>query len=208
MDYYDISPEITEDIAVFPGDTPFSRVINRDIEQGDGYSLSHIKTTVHLGAHTDAPNHYVKGGQDIASRDLSFYYGKAQVIAVIKNQTKYRITLNDIKDYEIGAERVLFRTDSFLEPNCWTENFTAIEPQVIEYLASKNVRLLGIDTPSVDTADDAKLVTHHMVAKYDMAILEGIVLSDVEEGFYQLCALPLKIRGADASPVRAILIKE
>lgn len=205
--FYDISPEITEQIAVFPGDTPFIRTVNRDVNQGDGYTLSHIQSTVHLGAHTDAPNHYLENGQDIASRDLNYYYGNAQIISVIKKSPAYRIQLSDIADTHIEAPRVLFRTDSFLDYNHWNDDFTAIEPAVINYLASKQVCLVGIDTPSVDIADDSQLLTHHAIASHDMAILEGIVLKNIKDGIYHLCALPLKIKGADASPVRAVLMK-
>lgn len=207
MQIYDISPEITDSIAVFPGDTPFKQTVTRAIDAGDAYALSHIKTTVHLGAHADAPNHYTAGGQDIASRDLSFYFGPAQVISVFQSDAKNRIDLNAIKTKSIQAPRVLFRTDSFPDPCRWRDDFTAIAPEVIGYLAAQGVRLIGIDTPSVDTANDHDLSTHRVIAKHDMAILEGIVLDKIEDGVYTLSAFPLKIKGADAAPVRAVLIR-
>lgn len=203
---YDISPEINADIAVFPGDKPFERIVSRDYEQGDNYTLSAIHTTVHLGAHTDAPNHYDATGSDIASRDLEYYYGRAQVISVCNKPPNYRIQISDLANTTINASRLLFRTDSFTNPYQWRDDFTALSPEVIDYLAGHKVKLIGIDTPSVDIANDEELITHHCIAKYDMAILEGIVLTHIDDGLYHLCALPLKIKGADASPVRAILM--
>jgi arylformamidase len=105
------------------------------------------------------------------------------------------------------AERILFKTNSFPDPNSWNSDFVALSSDLINYLATKNIILVGIDTPSVDLAEDKKLESHKAIFKNNISILEGIVLSHVDEGIYQLIALPLKIAGADATPVRAILIK-
>ena len=83
----------------------------------------------------------------------------------------------------------------------------SLSAELINHLANQGVRLVGIDTPSIDLADDQFLESHQTIAKHNMAILEGLVLSHVTEGYYQLVALPLKIKNSDASPVRAILIK-
>jgi arylformamidase len=80
--------------------------------------------------------------------------------------------------------------------------------ELIEKLAAQQVVLVGIDTPSIDLADDELLESHQAAARHDLAILEGIVLSDVPDGFYTLVELPLRLQGADASPVRAVLIKD
>jgi arylformamidase len=208
FDYYDITPQVSESLAVFPGDTPFSLNVSLTIEDGGGFRLSDMKTTVHVGAHVDAPNHYESQGQDIASRSLDYYLGLCQVITVKKNTPNYLITVNDVKDIKLLAPRVIFHTGSFPSPTKWCDDFTALCPELIDYLASQGVFLIGIDTPSIDLATSKVLNAHHKIALHDMAILEGVVLSDVPDGIFQLCALPLKIKGADASPVRAILIKK
>lgn len=202
---WDISPLISEKSAVFPGDTKFEREVLLDQNKGDNLDLSTIKTTVHIGAHTDAPNHYDKNGVGIDQRDINIYLGSAQVISV---ETSGRIKLSDIKNIDIKANRVLFKTNSFKDPNLWHNNFNALSIELVQYLAKRNVILIGIDTPSVDLADDKELQAHHEIAKNDMAILEGIILSDVEDGLYDLIALPLKIKDADASPVRAVLLEK
>jgi len=203
---YDISPPLSEKIGVFPGDTPFTSSEVLSFEKGHNLRLSHIKTTVHLGAHTDAPSHYHKDGKTIEAQDLEIYLGECQIVDVSKAKGP-RILESDIDD-EISSSRVLFKTDSFPDPDSWNSDFFAFDPELIEFLSKKGVRLIGIDTPSVDVESDKSLLTHNQIYKHDMAILEGIVLKEVPVGFYELIALPLPIVGADASPVRAILLEK
>ena len=202
----DISPLISSLIAVFPGDTPFNEEFLMNIDEGDNLTLSKITTTVHLGAHTDAPRHYSSKGQTIEARNLNYYIGLAQVIE-INVSGNARISVLDIANIPITAPRILFKTKSFPDPNKWNDDFLGLSAELIHYLAEKKVILVGIDTPSIDPANDKNLESHHAVFKNDMAILEGIVLEHVSEGLYELIALPLKITGADASPVRAVLLK-
>ena len=206
VDYYDISPIVSENTAVFPGDVPFTRKVSLSIDHGDHLGLSSIETTVHLGAHTDAPNHYAAGGDDIASRSLDYYLGPCQVIGTVLEPGD-RILPKHIAGAPILAPRVLFRTGSYPDPDHWRSDFNALSPELIEYLADQRVVLVGIDTPSIDPAEDKVLLAHHAVAARDLAILEGVVLDQTPDGLYFLIALPLRIQGADASPVRAILVK-
>ncbi|MBC7740559.1 MAG: cyclase family protein [Bdellovibrionaceae bacterium] len=201
----DITPKINSKMAVFPGDTPFQEEFVMDFKSGHNLTLSNIKTTVHLGAHTDAPSHYHADGVSIDQRSLHYYLGKAQVIEV-ETKKNHRITPQDFNT-EIKAPRVLFKTKSFPDPYQWTNDFMSFSAELIEYLNSKKVILVGIDTPSVDLATDRILQSHTAIHEFNMAILEGIVLDHVEPGLYDLIALPLNIEGADATPVRAILIK-
>lgn len=204
----DISPLISEKTAVFPGDQRFSRTVAMDFTKGDHLLLSSVQSTVHIGAHTDAPNHYHADGCSIEQRDLDFYLGPCQVIDVTGCKENERLYSKDIADVQIHSPRVLFRTDSFPDPNTWNDSFLALSPELIEHLHKKGVRLVGIDTPSIDPAKSQKLESHAAVYDCDMAILEGIVLSHVKPGKYFLVALPLAIAGADAAPVRAVLLED
>tara|TARA_Y100000768_G_scaffold388277_1_gene383227 strand:+ start:6092 stop:6781 length:690 start_codon:yes stop_codon:yes gene_type:complete len=203
--FIDISPLINEDYAVFPGDTAFKRTVALDFTKGDNLVLSDMQTSMHIGAHVDAPNHYHPDGMGIDKRDLSLYFGPVQVITVNipRGET---IKPKDITT-EIKAPRVLFKTGSFPDLTIFNMDFNGIHFETIQFLAKNGVRLVGIDTPSVDPADSKELPCHNEIYKNDMAILEGIVLDQVKDGLYTLCALPLKIEGADASPVRAVLIQ-
>jgi len=204
--YIDITPEISTDLDVFPGDTPFKRNVSFDMEKGDHLTLSSIESTLHLGAHTDAPNHYQKGGEGISVRSLDYYMGPCQVIDVSNIATfGGKIVSQDIKDIQINTSRVLFKTSSF-QHNNWNNDFCALSEGLIKELAKQGVKLIGIDTPSIDLMESKDLKAHAAVSENNMAVLEGIDLNHVSEGEYQLISLPLKIKDADASPVRAILI--
>ena len=201
----DISPLLSAEIAVWPGDVPFTRNENLRISDGSNIDLSSIHTTVHLGAHTDAPSHYLDEGVGIGDRDLSYYYGDAQVMRVEVGRGE-RIRQSHLTG-PILAPRMLFRTETYPDPNQFNADFASLSPSLIEWLAQEGVRLVGIDTPSIDPAESKDLPSHAMVAAHDMAILEGIVLDHVQDGVYTLMALPLRLAGADASPVRAVLLE-
>jgi arylformamidase len=200
---YDISPLLTPDMKVWPGDTPLSREVVCDISRGDNITLSTLRATVHLGAHADGPNHYGKGGPSIESRSLEYYFGSCQVIRV-KVDHGERITIGHVQS-AISAPRVLFATGTFPDPEKWNDDFAALEPALVDHLHSQGVITIGIDTPSVDLFHSKRLEAHQRFLAHDMAILEGLVLHDVPEGVYELIALPLRLAGFDASPVRAIL---
>ena len=200
----DISPEIHEGIAVFPGDVAFSRNVSLDMKSGDHLTLSSLSGTLHLGAHADSPSHYLRDGQDIGSRSLEYYIGACDVVDLTRVGNR-RITVDDVAIDRGWARRVLFRTDSFPDPSSWSDEFTSLSPELIDALAGRGVCLVGIDTPSIDPSDSKELESHQAVARNDMAILEGLVLQGVEPGRYELIAPPLKIRGGDAGPVRAVL---
>jgi len=201
----DISPLISPRIAVWPGDVDFSRDVSLDTNTGDPLTLSSIRSTVHLGAHVDAPNHYDAAAQGIDERSLERYYGPCQVMRV--SLPRGERVLPRHLSAPITAPRVLFHTGSFPDPEAWNEDFNSLSAALVDHLHAQGVELVGIDTPSIDPQNDKALEAHHAVAEHDMAILEGIVLDHVEPGLYTLCALPLRIEGADASPVRAVLIE-
>jgi arylformamidase len=204
MTLVDISPVIDANIGVWPGDTPFVRTVNVDMNVGANLTLSDIRTTLHVGAHTDAPSHYVEAGEDIASRSLEYYVGACDVVHV-DVQRGERIMPSHLFEKSIVSPRVLFRTGTFPDPHAWNDDFAAFSPELIDALHARGVILVGIDTPSVDPFDSKELEAHQALARHDMANLEGLVLDRVAEGRYELIALPLRIRGGDASPVRAVL---
>lgn len=204
MALIDISPLIDATIAVWPGDTPFAQTFNSEMSAGSNLTLSDVRTTLHVGAHTDAASHYVDGGEDIASRSLDYYVGRCSVVHADVARGE-RIQPRHVENKRIDAPRVLFRTGTFPDPRNWNDDFAALSPELINFLHDRGVMLIGIDTPSVDPFDSKALEAHHALARHSMANLEGLVLDGVDEGEYELIALPLRIRGGDASPVRAVL---
>lgn len=203
MTLYDITPRISPRLGVWPGDTPASRRVLLDLARGDTVTLSTLEATVHLGAHADAPSHYGVTGASIEGRSLEDYIGVCQVIRVPVGRGA-RIAPGDLPG-PIRAPRVLFATGTFPDPERWNRDFAALAPELVDALAGQGVRLIGIDTPSVDPMDSKELPAHQAFLRHDMAILEGLLLRDVPEGLYELIALPLPLEGFDASPVRAVL---
>lgn len=204
MTLIDITPVIDESIAVWPGDTPYARTINLDMAEGGNLTLSDVRTTVHVGAHADAPSHYSASGEDIATRALHYYLGECLVLHV-ENARGRRIDPADLAGKSIDAARVLLRTETFPDPRAWNDDFASLSPELVDWLHEQGVITIGIDTPSVDPFDDKVLEAHHALLRHDMANLEGLVLTGVPEGRYELIALPLRLAGADGSPVRAVL---
>lgn len=202
---YDISPLLSPKTAVWPGDVKFSQTFSCRMNEGDIIDLSSVQMTVHIGAHCDAPSHYSPSGESIETRELKYYYGDVQVIRVSIPKGA-RIYPKDLSTPPI-APRILFATGSMPDPNHYNLDFNSLSPELIELLAKQGVILVGIDTPSIDPATSQSLESHQAIAKYNMAIIEGVVLEHVPEGLYTLSAFPLKMEGADASPVRAVLIK-
>lgn len=201
---YDISPLITSDLAVFPGDVPFSRKVSMDFNQGDFLSLSSITSTLHIGAHADAPSHYHQDGISIDQCSLDLYFGPCQVMDI--SHLSDEITLEKIGSIEILAERFLFKTKSLRSLSTWQNDFCFLSPELVKYLASKGVKLIGIDTPSMDFAKSKELAAHQAFFQSGISILEGLVLDNIKPGVYVLVAFPLKMAGAEASPVRAVLL--
>jgi arylformamidase len=200
---YDISPSITASLAVWPGDTPPTREVLLDLAVGDSVTLSTLRSTVHLGAHADAPSHYGIRAPDIASRTLERYIGPCEVMRVTVARGE-RITPGMLPR-SVSAPRVLFATGTFPDPTRFNEDFAALAPELVDHLHASGVTLVGIDTPSVDPMRSKDLPAHHRFLAHDMAILEGLVLGAVPDGRYELIALPLPLVGFDASPVRAVL---
>jgi arylformamidase len=200
---YDITPPVSERLGVWPGDTQPSRQVLCDMKRGDNLTLSTLHATVHLGAHADAPSHYGADAPAIDARRLDYYLGPCQVVRVAVGRGA-GITPELVKA-PVTRPRVLLATGTFPDPEHFNEDFAALSPELVEWLRDQGVILVGVDTPSVDPFSSKGLPAHKTFLKHDMAILEGLVLKDVPEGHYELIALPLKLVGFDASPVRAVL---
>lgn len=203
MALIDISPAITPALAVWPGDSRLSREVLLDLARGDNVTLSTIRTTVHLGAHADGPNHYGRDAEGIGERAIDMYIGPCQVVRVdAVRGTRVGV---DALTVPITTSRVLFATGTYPDANQFNEDFAALGPELIDHIHARGARLVGIDTPSIDLFSSKDLPSHAAVLRHDMAILEGLVLRDIQPGEYELIALPLRLIGSDASPVRAVL---
>lgn len=175
-----------------------------DLSRGDSVTLSTFRGTAHLGSHADAPSHYEAAGATIDGLDLEVFLGRCQVLD-LPTERGGLVGVERLRGKAITGPRVLIRTGSFPDYRRFTTDFAGLAPELVERLASEGVRLIGVDTPSVDPFDSKELAAHHAMGRCGVAILEGLVLAGVPEGEYELVALPLRLVGFDASPVRAVL---
>ena len=200
---WDISPAIQAGIPVWPGDSQYVAETTWQITDGCPVKVSKISMSTHTGAHCDAPSHYDVNGKAIDEVALETYIGTCRVIHCIgapQVQPEHILPFID----QLPA-RVLFRTYQQAPQMQWDSDFPSVSLAAIALLAAHGVKLIGIDSPSIDPQESKTLDAHLCVKAHQMAILEGIILDEIAAGDYELICLPLKLKGLDASPVRAIL---
>ncbi len=207
---WDISEPIAPDTAVFPGDTPYSATWVARLERGDSCNVSTMRMSVHCGTHGDAPIHFVAGGTDAASAPLDAYLGRCRVLDVAAIGSPPLVDPASLAGRLAGVERVLLRTARTHDHRRFDPAFVALGVEAARALVAARVRLVGIDTPSLDPGTSKDLPTHHLLAAAGVVWLENLDLSSVpvDPGAgtdYELLALPLRIVGGDAAPVRAVL---
>jgi arylformamidase len=211
---YDITRTLTPRTAVFPGDTPVSLTPVMQLKHGDSCNVTSIKMSAHAGTHVDAPRHYSDDGEGIDAVPLDVLIGPARVVTLLHAV----ITVQDLESvsritysvsntgYVIRHTRLLVHTPASEAPDdVWNPDFAHFTPETAEWLGLNGVRLIGVDTPSVDPASSKDLPAHKAFLKHGVIILENLCLRNVPDGEYELLALPLRIAGNDAAPARAVL---
>jgi len=201
---WDISPPVAPGSPVFPGDTPYAQEWSATLSPGNPVNVSRITLSPHVGAHADAPLHYDPAGAPIGALDLEPYLGRCRVIHAIG---KGPLVQWEHLEHAAGdlPPRLLVRTYESAPVDRWDNELAAYAPETIERLAALGVKLVGIDTASIDPAHSKALESHQVIRRLGLRVLENLVLDGVPEGDYELIALPLKLMTADASPVRAVL---
>ena len=202
---WDISPPVHAGSPVFPGDARYAQRWAATLGPGCPVNVSTITLSPHTGAHADAPLHYDAEGAAVGALDLEPYLGPCRVVHVMGCGTL--IEWRHVEQHLDAAlpPRVLVRTYERMPVDQWDAALAAYAPELVERLADRGVKLIGIDTASIDPADSKTLDAHQVVRRRGLRVLENLVLDEVPEGDYELIALPLKLTTADASPVRAVL---
>jgi arylformamidase len=201
---YDISQLMRAGMPMWPGDTSFAHEPTWVLDGQCPVNVSRLTLSTHTGTHADAPSHYAADGQAIDGVDLAPYLGPC-VVLDMRHAGPVVQPDHLLPALPARAERVLLRTWERFPQDGWRSDFTTIAPESIDLLAERGARLIGVDSPSLDPEVDSRLLAHWRVHQHGMAILEGLVLDAVPPGHYELIAVPLKLAGADASPVRALL---
>jgi arylformamidase len=222
MEIFDISRALSSGLAPWPGDTPFHFELKWKMAKGATVNVGAINMGVHNGTHADAPFHFDESGEPIELMPLDAYVGGAVVIDLTKLFAKAgkaggevdrirQIGVADLEAFAASLEqapRLLLKTGVWDDSKVFPDWIPVIAPDVPEWLRKRKVKLLGLDLPSVDAIEAKKLTNHYALAAARVAIVESLDLRHVEAGIYHLSALPLKIAGGDAGPVRAILWRD
>jgi arylformamidase len=198
----DISPPLSPQIVVWPGDRPFACSWSSRLRNGDSCNVGAVSMSLHTGAHADAPYHFLEEGDTVDAVALDRFVGPCTVVDL---SGCARIDAADAARAARPGARLLFKTRSDSGGGPFPERFAHFTPEAAEALARAGVLLVGLDTPSVDAFDSKTLDAHKALARGGVAVLEGLDLSRAEAGEYELIALPLRLEGMDASPVRAVL---
>jgi arylformamidase len=185
---------------VWPGDRPFKLDQNRQ----DGFVLSSVTTTCHVGTHFDAPLHLDPTGVGVEGVPVDRFIGPAEVISVRADGEV--LTAGDLpRDWAPCTPRLLLRSDSHPVDREIERGFTALSAELVHRLADLGVMLVGVDTPSVDPFESEGLPAHRALLARGMTWIEGMWLENAEPGRYLLIALPTLLKGSEAAPVRAVL---
>lgn len=206
MKLIDISPALSPATPHWPDDTRFSSERTLTIGGNCPVNVSKLTLSTHAGSHADAPLHYDPSGAPIDEASLEPYIGPCTVVHVIgaRHVLGADALAACVGEREL-APRVLLRFYETAPQDRWDAAFPAVAADAIRWLADRDVILIGVDTPSLDPQDSKLMDAHLAVRSRKLRILEGLVLDRVAEGDYELIAPPLKLKGLDAAPVRAVL---
>ncbi|HSP44813.1 MAG TPA: cyclase family protein [Chthoniobacterales bacterium] len=214
MKIFDISRPLDNTLAPWPGDTAFHFDLKWKMTEGATVNVGAVTMGVHNGTHADAPFHFQQGANAIEQMPLEIYLGDAVVVDLsqkFETDRKGPIAIADIAPHVDAfgwAPRVLLKTSVWKDSTVFPDWIPVIAPDVAGWLGTQNVKLLGLDLPSVDTIEAKILVNHHALAAAGIVIVESLNLTKVEPGSYHFSALPLRVSGGDAAPVRAILWRD
>lgn len=204
--YIDITIPIKDNMMVYQGDPEVIIEPFNSVDRGDSYNLLKIQMGSHTGTHLDAPYHFFKNGKSVDQIPIESLIGKVRILLVRNEKV---ITSNLLKSMDLkGVDRILFKTDhSFLRDRYsrFRSSYVHLDIEAADYLANKGIKLVGIDSFSVESFDSKDHLCHKVLLGAGVLILEMLDLRDVDPGDYDLICLPLNILNGDGAPVRAIL---
>jgi len=201
----DVTVPLSTDVPVFPGDPPFQMDFTHRIADGQAYNAARVSLGVHFGTHVDAPYHLLADGSTVDQLPLEILMGKARVVEIA---SRSKIERADLEALDLRDDlRLLVKTrmSGQLRGGAFVEDFVYLTPDAALYLVHAGIKLVGIDYLSVEEPGSQDLPAHHALLEAGVVIVEGLDLSAVEPGEYDMTCLPLRIVGADGSPARVVL---
>jgi arylformamidase len=204
MNWIDVTRPLQQNLAGWPGDTPVLLEQRWSRARGDSVTVGKFQQSLHTGTHCDAPIHFLTDGPAAESLDPTLLCGPALVVDA---RGRELIELSELSQNQPCPRRVLLRTDAWPDSQKFPARIPVMSPDAICMLVEAGVQLIGVDLPSVDPLDSPLLANHHDLYRGGITILEGLDLTKIAPGRYEMLALPLLIPGADGAPVRALLRK-
>ncbi|MFC2024132.1 cyclase family protein [Chloroflexota bacterium] len=206
LSWIDITVPIRKAMVHWPGDPPVNIERIKEIGRGDNANLSQITMGSHSGTHVDAPRHFIEGGQSIDKMPLEMTIGRARVIEISDQES---IKPQELKGHHIRrGERLLFKTRNsgrVWRSEGFTEDFVFISDEAARFLVARGVKVVGVDYLSVGSYRWGGKYVHQTLLGGGVWLIEGLDLSGVNPGRYELICLPLKISGGDGAPARVVL---
>ena len=202
---YDVTVPLSPDVPTFPGDPPFGVTFTHRIDDGQPFNVARISLGTHSGTHVDAPYHFLADGATVEQLPLEILLGKCRVVALMVRE---KIQRSDLEALELRDDlRVLLKTrmSGQLRQPSFQEDFVYLTEDAATYLAQVGIKLVGIDYLSIEKFGSTDYPAHHVLLEAGVVIIEGLDLSEVEPGEYDMTCLPLRIVGVDGSPARVIL---
>jgi arylformamidase len=206
--YHDVSQPLSPSIVVYPGDPPLKLSERLLISRGDPVNLSILEMSTHTGTHVDAPRHFLDDGATVDELPLDHFLGRAEVLDLTGVDA---IGAADLARHAIEpGDRILLKTRSsvFVEEPQFRTDFPYLTPDGARHLADIGIQTLGIDSPSFDAFNSDDYAAHRTLLGRGIVLIEGLGLSRVAPGEYEMIALPINIRGGNGSPVRVVLVEE
>ncbi|HEY7924313.1 MAG TPA: cyclase family protein [Vicinamibacteria bacterium] len=201
---HDVTVPLVPGLVVFPGDPPL--VVERVQQAGDApYGLSRLSLTTHSGTHVDAPSHFVAGGATVDELPLEILMGKTRVVELMARE---RVERADLESLDLRDDlRVLLKTrmSGQLLKSGYQEDHVYLTEDAAVYLVQAGLKLVGFDYLSIDRFGNAGFLAHHALLGAGVIVVEGLDLSEVEPGEYDMACLPLRVGGGDGAPARVVL---
>jgi len=202
---YDISVDLQMGMPTYPGDAKFKSSKLKSVGQ-DGYEIHRLSLGNHTGTHVDAPAHFIQNGPTINEIPLDLLNGRARVVEI---QNKEEVGLNEVQSLKLDNDfRILFKTRNsslWKTRKRFQKNYVYLTLDAAMYLSENDIKLIGFDYLSLEKFGDSEHPVHRYLLGNQVIIVEGLNLSEVEEGEYEICCLPMKLTGLDAAPARVIL---
>jgi arylformamidase len=202
---YDVTAPLTADLPVYPGDPPFRLEPHQQIAAGDPYNLGRLSLSTQSGTHVDAPYHFLADGAAVDALPLEILMGKARLIELMGRD---RIDRADLEALDLRDDlRVLLKTrmSGLMRQADFHADHVYLTEDAATYLAQAGIKLVGVDYLSFEKPGTTEYPAHHALLSAGVVIVEGLDLSEVEAGEYDLVCLPLRIPGADGAPARVVL---